>query len=330
MCKSTLTLGIPTYNRADLLPHLLDNLLEQITPDISDRIDISICDNASSDQTESVVHRYIARHPNIIHYVKNEINIGFSANVDRVVRISKGDYVLIMSDDDALEPYALSEVLDTLNTRQNIGLITLAYQSWNKDLTSPARPFFAARNKFYETGTEFVNNEQSFPPALISGYVVNKALWASTFQSRYLATNSIHLIMGLKMLAKASCCVLRDKPYVKYREEMGHWRIDTDPLYPFPLFINYLIACQAVKDSYPDSTLTTLYCTTIRTTIGHAIRNKVLGYTFPKEKIRALFAPHLNSHGLRRWIYTTILQIIITTPRQLLYIPFKWLVPTRL
>ena len=46
-----LSICIPTYNRAKYLPTALDSILEQIT----ERVEIAICDNGSIDATPEIV-----------------------------------------------------------------------------------------------------------------------------------------------------------------------------------------------------------------------------------------------------------------------------------
>src|SRR5258708_19214733 len=47
---------VPTYNRARVLPHLFTALAHQLYP--ADRMELIVVDNSSSDDTEQVVERW--------------------------------------------------------------------------------------------------------------------------------------------------------------------------------------------------------------------------------------------------------------------------------
>lgn len=71
MIQPLLTIAIPTYNRAEKL----EVLLEQLTADTAydpTRVEIVVSDNASTDHTAQVVARFAD-----IRYHRNETNIGY-------------------------------------------------------------------------------------------------------------------------------------------------------------------------------------------------------------------------------------------------------------
>ena len=109
-----LSIAIPTYNRADTLPYLLDSILGQIDKSKYDELEILVSDNASTDSTSAIVADYSVRYPGLFSYFKNSQNVGYSKNVDLSVRRSKGTFVLLMSDDDALEDNTLRPLLNSI------------------------------------------------------------------------------------------------------------------------------------------------------------------------------------------------------------------------
>jgi abequosyltransferase len=52
--QPTLSICIPTYNRAGLLKDLLECLSVQLTTDISEKVEVVISDNCSTDRTKEV------------------------------------------------------------------------------------------------------------------------------------------------------------------------------------------------------------------------------------------------------------------------------------
>lgn len=73
--KCLVSICIPTYNRASYLQKCLDSLVGQ--PEfLNEDVEIVISDNASTDNTMTIVHNYQKRYKNIQYY-KNSKNCGF-------------------------------------------------------------------------------------------------------------------------------------------------------------------------------------------------------------------------------------------------------------
>jgi glycosyltransferase involved in cell wall biosynthesis len=95
---------IPTYNRA----HLLRGAIESVFTQKYDNYELLILDNASEDDTSSVVQRY-SRDDDRIKYIRNSKNLGMIGNWNEGLRIAAGDYICVLMDDDRLKPNFLSE-----------------------------------------------------------------------------------------------------------------------------------------------------------------------------------------------------------------------------
>lgn len=330
MSKPTLTIGIPTRNRNDLITDLLDDVFSQLTDKTRARVRVLIIDNASDVSYRSVVEKYSNLSPDTISYIRNKTNIGFSANIDKVVQSADSDFVLIMSDDDGLLPGTIDAVLSLIDAHPDVGIGMLAHGTYDKAMAKEIRPFTPSFCGYFKDGKDYFARIPSFPDALISGYVVNRILWVKNFSQNFTEINSIHFIMAPLLIAKYPCFSLGDKGYVKYRSDMGNWSIDTDPLYPFPMFASYLKSCQINKNVLGTRVHEKMYCTTMRTVMGFTIRNKVLGYRFPRMEIINLISPYLDNETLRMRLFNRVTQLLMRIPRWLLYVPFRWLVPEKL
>jgi len=88
------TIGIPTYNRAELLPQALESALGQTYPDV----EVLVCDNASEDHTAEVVKRYGDR----VRYHRNPTNIGMYPNFAKAIELASGEYFSLLQDDDLI------------------------------------------------------------------------------------------------------------------------------------------------------------------------------------------------------------------------------------
>ena len=103
-CRSgVVTVGIPTHNRGDLLERALRSVLAQNWPDF----EIIVADDASSDDTPERMRKF--NDPRIV-YLRSEVNLGIAPNTNRCLEHATGELLLILNDDDELEPEALEKL----------------------------------------------------------------------------------------------------------------------------------------------------------------------------------------------------------------------------
>ncbi len=108
-----LTIAIPTYNRGETLAFCLRGLLPQIA---GKSIELLVSDNASTDNTQSIMEVFCQEHPEIT-YIRNPENIGPDRNFLNCYNYAHGEYVLLLGDDDLLLPDALDEILSALQRK---------------------------------------------------------------------------------------------------------------------------------------------------------------------------------------------------------------------
>lgn len=112
-----LSICIPTYNRADYIGETLDSIVNQAT----DAIEIVISDNASTDETSSIVLDYMKIFPNII-YFRSEVNMGADLNYLKVVDLASGEYCWLLGSDDTLKADSIDRVLHEIKSGFDIYL----------------------------------------------------------------------------------------------------------------------------------------------------------------------------------------------------------------
>ena len=117
--KPVLTIAVPTYNGAKTIRSMLDLLL----PQVDERVEVLISDNSSTDETPQILMNYQKCWP-FIRVIRNEKNIGPDANFLSALRLAKGNFVLLLSDDDILIEDSLAGILDFLEHNPDL---TLAY-----------------------------------------------------------------------------------------------------------------------------------------------------------------------------------------------------------
>lgn len=115
---------IPAYNHAKFLPVTLASALNQ---DYEGDFKIRVIDDCSTDDTEKIV-KHIARSKKVparvkISYEKNPKNLRQCGSINRALNASKSDIVVVLNDDDALTPDALSKIVKAFESDPEIFLV---------------------------------------------------------------------------------------------------------------------------------------------------------------------------------------------------------------
>jgi len=120
----TLSICVPTFNRWRFLKDLLPQLIQESDACDGD-LEIVISDNNSSDETSSKCLEVICD-AKWVHYHKNEVNIGGAGNIVKLVRqLASGKYILVIGDDDALEPGGIRKLIKILKENIDIRYVFL-------------------------------------------------------------------------------------------------------------------------------------------------------------------------------------------------------------
>lgn len=106
-----LSLCVPTYNRSRSLNALLRQLA-QIKEQFGDEVEICVSDNHSEDDTPAVIDHW--QKSMALVRRRNQANLGFSGNVDCVIRMATGRWMCLVGDDDLLIAENVTDVLATL------------------------------------------------------------------------------------------------------------------------------------------------------------------------------------------------------------------------
>ena len=126
--KPLLTIAIPTYNRAGCLKELLSEFADQLKDE--PRVEFMIADNASADETPSLVQDFVNRGLSV-RYIRNTENVGADANFLQCFEQARGKYVWLFSDDDLIVPGGLARILDYCEAA-DYGLIWVSAYSFGE------------------------------------------------------------------------------------------------------------------------------------------------------------------------------------------------------
>ncbi|MES2047201.1 MAG: glycosyltransferase family 2 protein [Pseudomonadota bacterium] len=128
MAKITLSIFIPTYNRARLLSYLLESIVRDLEQWPED-LEVVVSNNASTDNTQEIVARLMKRGFPII-YLINAINIGGDGNIASGFDLVSGKYMWVIGDDEIMYIGTVLYVLELCRTR-NFGILHLANHGYS-------------------------------------------------------------------------------------------------------------------------------------------------------------------------------------------------------
>lgn len=159
-----ITIGIPTYNRADnYLKQSLGSALNQTYSNI----EIVVSDNCSSDNTEELVRSY--NDPRI-RYFRQSKNIGRVGNSNFCLEQARGDYFQQLQDDDFIENEFVETCMKAADYSTDFGMIQTGTRVIDADgrilqecpnglkgksIEEYVRGWFAFRVSFYLCSTLF-------------------------------------------------------------------------------------------------------------------------------------------------------------------------------
>ncbi len=199
----TLSICIPTFNRSRYLNTLLQDISEnfKIFPF---QYEIIISSNASTDDTDEVVHNWLNKLP--IVYIKQETNIGFAASLNDAYSHARGTFSIYLADDDFLEVEPLIGAIITFIGHPSAHIL---YAPWKlvtlKNKPSGGQFFTIPEDKIFKKGDhlellELILNHHIFPEIYIVRTSTLKrnlfkhnelAYWAFTRASDYLSFGDI-------------------------------------------------------------------------------------------------------------------------------------------
>ncbi len=134
---SKYTIAIPTYLRSKLLDETINSVFRTIS-ESGIKVNIIVVDNnpTRGDETEKLMEKY--REMPYISYYKNEKNIGMIGNWNRCILLAKTKYVILLHDDDLVEPDFMKYIQKAIAKigSDNLGILKPKENRW-KDNGKP-------------------------------------------------------------------------------------------------------------------------------------------------------------------------------------------------
>lgn len=121
--KPICSICIANYNGATLLPDCLESIYAQAE---ADNIEIIIHDDASTDESVALIR---SKHPRI-ELIESHENVGFCIANNRMAELARGEFILLLNNDAALFPDAITTLLKAALTQSAPGILTLPQYDW--------------------------------------------------------------------------------------------------------------------------------------------------------------------------------------------------------
>lgn len=225
----TLSICVPTYNRAPFLEYLLPHLKSWIENwDFS--CEVVISDNHSTDHTGEVVERFRAEGMPIAYFRQEENKL--LANLVSAFHRARGKYLIYLADDDLLIPEAVADTIHFMQSNPELGACYSPWEFYDDVNKTPRGTFYTQPEelKIFNPGAEadligFIIQHEIFPEIAIYRADIARRIvsvprfcyWAFT----YLAT-----------ISSASPIAFRRAPYYRsvtrtvVERDRNQWGVD--------------------------------------------------------------------------------------------------------
>ena len=128
----TVSVGIPTCNRAKTLKKAIRSVLDQSFRDF----ELSVLDNSSTDDTPEVVKSFDDAR---IRYVRNEENLGMMLNFNQCLKSFRGRYCAFLGSDDYWLPGFLESMVEVLDKNPSVGIAFTNHYFLRNDKLEPRK-----------------------------------------------------------------------------------------------------------------------------------------------------------------------------------------------
>jgi glycosyltransferase involved in cell wall biosynthesis len=117
-----ITIAIPTYNRAELVKGCVESALAQSYRNV----EVMVSDNASPDNTLEVLKTITDKR---LRVLTSPENVGPIENHAKCVREARGDYVVLVSDDNLLDSRFLEKCAQMIKQEPGLPIVMAAYDN---------------------------------------------------------------------------------------------------------------------------------------------------------------------------------------------------------
>ena len=127
---------MPAYNSEKYIGEAIESILNQTFTDFEL---IVLNDSPDNKELESIVKKY-ANKDKRVKYVKNSKNIGIPKSRNKLLKLTKGEYIACMDSDDISLPERFEKQIEYMNAHPECGVLGTWFQLFGKDTTIVRHP----------------------------------------------------------------------------------------------------------------------------------------------------------------------------------------------
>lgn len=101
------SVAMTTFNGEKFLTQQIESILNQDYQ----IYEIVICDDCSTDSTLDILKNFELKYPNLFHIYRNEKNLGYVKNFEKVLSLCSGDYIALSDQDDVWDTNKISSLI---------------------------------------------------------------------------------------------------------------------------------------------------------------------------------------------------------------------------
>lgn len=211
MSKIILSICIPTYNRSALV----SKCINQIICCQSKEIEIVISNNDSQDETEDEVKRIIDTR---IKYYKNKKNLGFDANILKLVEKAKGNFLFFLSDEDTINQESLRWLLVQLKNADNEN-VTQVLGSIADNREGFKKIYYECKNELLKNGEESIT-QILFKNSYMSGIVLKRTSLDISHAKKYIGFSyMMQVLQAQAMISGNTLCTSKTFCYIGKKDK---------------------------------------------------------------------------------------------------------------
>ena len=184
-----LSICIATLNRANFIGATLESILSQVTNDV----EVVVVDGASTDRTAEIVQRFQQR-CTALRYFRLERNQGVDQDFALAVRLARGEYCWLFSDDDLMKPGAIRRVLQGLQGGYGLVIVNAEIRDCALAKVLQAQRVAAEGDRIYrpDEGDRFLADLGDYM-TFIGCVVIRKCIWDARHKEQYFGSLFIHV-----------------------------------------------------------------------------------------------------------------------------------------
>lgn len=209
---------IPCYNHSRYLKDTMEGLLAQDYKEI----ELLICDDCSPDNSYEILKAYencLNDKFRRVEILKNEVNLGVTKTINKLLSMAKGEYIKIIASDDILMPNAITEYMTFVFEHEGVDIVI---SNGDKILDHHCIHDYVSMGKIYEQIPDidapdllervYKNNFIFAPGALVKYSVYNKI----GFYDENIAIEDFEFWLRA-LVTKQVCFSYLDKSLILYR-----------------------------------------------------------------------------------------------------------------